>query len=384
MEQMTFHPVTLRNSTDVWDGPPADPRFAPVLDLARRVFGVRAARVTFDMRSLTIDVALPDHAAYDTHLDESLYRMLGGTSETIVIPDTTLDARSRDLAVVTGDPGVRFYAGTPLRAPTGQRFGTLCLADSHPRDFGSDDRAVLQHIARWVEDLAAVGSELEAAQELQARLLPTGTLDLPGYDLAGACIMAQQVGGDLFDWQLLDGSLQLVVADVMGKGVAAAILGSAVRAVLRTSSRHTDLAGTVARASEAIREDMGDTTAFVTMLCAQVDLASGRVDFVDAGHNLGVIVRADGSYSRISSDSLPLGIVDSDDWPVQHDHLGSGDCLMVISDGVGDYFDRPDDAIIAAVRLCAERLSAAAMVATITEFAAGAEDDVTVVVLRRE
>ncbi|MFB2351640.1 PP2C family protein-serine/threonine phosphatase, partial [Priestia megaterium] len=81
------------------------------------------------------------------------------------------------------------------------------------------------------EDELARSSEEERAATVQRALLPKRRPDLPGYSVAGACVPARDVGGDFFDWHATHDGLSITLADVMGKGVGAAIIAASVRAV---------------------------------------------------------------------------------------------------------------------------------------------------------
>src|SRR5205085_11058307 len=117
---------------------------------------------------------------------------------------------------------------------------------------------------------------LRAAQ-IQRQLLPLTTPDLEGYELSGACVPAEEVAGDFYGWTVAEaGSVDITVADVMGKGVPSAL----VMAVLRTALRLTPPSfgpGDRVRAAAASMVGGGDDGLFVTLFHARVDLASGTV-----------------------------------------------------------------------------------------------------------
>src|SRR5205823_2782322 len=126
--------------------------------------------------------------------------------------------------------------------------------------------------------------QLERAAAIQRRLLPKFAPSLPGYDLAGACRPAQVVAGDLYDWSLSDGHLDLTLADVMGKGIAAGLVMATLRAVLRAAPAHLGPAARARLASGFLALGGEDEGFFVTLFHARLDLASGRLRYVDAGH----------------------------------------------------------------------------------------------------
>ena len=228
--------------------------------------------------------------------------------------------------------------------------------------------------------------ELVDGGSVQRRLLPQRVPDLPGYEVAGACVPSGAVSGDFFDWQRTPDGLVVTLADVMGKGVGAAMIAATVRAALRVASTSLDPGRTLAVVDRAVESDLDANDAFVTLLHLRLDAQSGDIALVDAGHGLAVVCRADGSRQPIPSRNLPLGALGTQRWSPSTVRLDPGDMLLVCSDGVLDLFD----GTIASMDLAARRAmdadsTAAAAVASITRLAAETTppDDVTVVAIRR-
>jgi diguanylate cyclase (GGDEF)-like protein len=146
---------TLR-ALNILDTAPEE-RFDRLTRLARRLFGVPIALVSLvdaDRQWFKSCVGLQ---ASETPRAVSFcgHAILG--SETFLIPDATQDVRFHDNPLVTGEPGIRFYAGCPLAVPGGGRLGTLCLVDVVPRTLSPDDLLALQDLARMAEqELAAL------------------------------------------------------------------------------------------------------------------------------------------------------------------------------------------------------------------------------------
>ncbi|NKX52139.1 serine phosphatase, partial [Arthrobacter deserti] len=90
---------------------------------------------------------------------------------------------------------VRFYAGEPVRAPDGERVGSLCIVDTRPRQLRSREQEILHELAGWVERELALQRELDRAAQIQQMLMPRSVPDLPGYELAGRCVPTQDIGG---------------------------------------------------------------------------------------------------------------------------------------------------------------------------------------------
>jgi serine phosphatase RsbU (regulator of sigma subunit) len=305
----------------------------------------------------------------------------------LVVEDLTCDPRFRGIPAVTPPDGLRFYAGHPLRAPGGERVGALCLLDDRPREISESDLELLRDLAGLVERELATSAELTQAAEVQRQLLPRVPPVVPGYEIAGRCLPAREVGGDFFDWYLLDdGTPQITIADVMGKGISAALVAASVRSTLRGGSLHNDLADAVNKSSHGLEADLDEIGRFVTVFTARVDPPTGEITYVDAGHGLSLIMEVGGGHRRLVSDGLPLGALNADTWQSHTAQLAPGETLMTVSDGFLDFYDTEADAIAAAVCANAQTTSALELVDRMAAFSARhvPTDDVTVVIVRRD
>jgi serine phosphatase RsbU (regulator of sigma subunit) len=184
-----------------------------------------------------------------------------------------------------------------------------------------------------------VEAEIARAARVQRSLLPKQPLLLEGYEVAGGCAHVQAVGGDFYDWYPVEEGEAFTLADVMGKGMAAAIIAATVRAVLRAGSRSHDIVKAVEVAATTLESDLHNAGSFVTLFHARLDAPTGLVRFVDAGHNLSMVYRQDGTKQRLTSVNLPLGAGISTTWEEHRVTLAPGDALVSISDGVLDLFD---------------------------------------------
>ncbi|KQQ09696.1 PP2C family protein-serine/threonine phosphatase [Rathayibacter sp. Leaf296] len=226
--------------------------------------------------------------------------------------------------------------------------------------------------------------ELTQASAVQQALLPKERAELHGYAFAGVCLPSRAIGGDFFDWYDIQGGAAFTVGDVMGKGVGAGIIAATVRAVVRSARNHDDLAVAASRASESLASDLGDTASFATMFHARLDETTGVVRYLDAGHGLTLHVRADGSWDRLASHNLPVGIGE-DAWATAELVLLPGDSLVSCSDGILDLYDGRVESLRHVAALVSQSADAADAVARISARAEGGanDDDVTVLVLAR-
>jgi PAS domain S-box-containing protein len=187
-----------------------------------------------------------------------------------------------------------------------------------------------------LEDISVRKSQAEWAAAIQREMLPARAPELDGYEIAARCLYAQEVAGDLYDWvDTGDGQLEFTVADVMGKGMGAALVTAALRTALRTLPAELGPAQRVSRAAGEMTFGPQADSLFVTLFHARLELASGRLRYVDAGHGYCLLRRAGGRLERLPVRSLPLGIGISEEEIAEGVvYLEPGDTLLVCSDGL--------------------------------------------------
>jgi hypothetical protein len=369
------------------DTPPEE-RFDRVVRLAQRIFDVPTVAVNLiDEDRLFTKSAIGFEAGTSTPREITFCPTTVSTGVSLVVPDATLDPAWADNPLVTGDPGIRFYAGAPLAAPGGEVVGALCLIDDVPRDLSPTDHALLEDLARWVEVELAADADAVQAKEIQHRLLPRHAPVIPGYDIAGRCQPAHHVGGDYFDWYLLDDTLlQFTVADVMGKGLAAGVIAAGIRAAMRATARFNTLTDAIRLTAASMQDDFDDTGTFATLFTGRLRPSQGHLEYVDAGHGLALIVDADGDMRQLDSRDLPLGADLASAWRSQETRLDPGDTLLVVSDGLLDILPERDDVLEAARNLALSPRTADEMCDRVLQGSVGHQvtDDLTVLVIRRE
>ena len=366
----------------------AEERFDRVVRIAETLFGVPMAEINLidEDRQYTVAAFPAANAGKNTPREDSFCTVTITGEETLHVADASLDARFAENPLVTGAPGIRFYAGHPLTA-NGQRVGSLCLVDDAPRTLTGPERGMLADLAAWVERELERNSEMAYAADVQARLLPRTVPLLEGYEVAGTCVTAREVGGDFYGWHTGDDLLDVVLVDVMGKGVGPGLLAAGLRSALRASLSGGGLARGFNLAAALVEDDFAENDSFATAFAAQVALPTGAVSYVDAGHSLGLVVGADGSCHRLPSTCLPLGVLPGYEWVAAEARIEPGETLVVVSDGILDLFPTTDGAVahVAAVvagaptaRAALEEITAAA-----TRGSAAVQDDLTVVAVRR-
>ncbi len=365
---------------------PREERFERLVRLTQKMFDVPIAMVSLidDERHWNkAEVGLDGAVEFPRSESMCSYTIQGDTA--LVVTDPEGDDRFRHFAGVTGAPGVRFYAGQPLHAPGGVAVGSLCIVDTEHRTISERELEVLRELATFVEIELARGDELDRAGELQRNLLPRTVPPLPGYSVAGVCLPASVVGGDFFDWHSVGDDFQTVLADVMGKGIPAAIIGASVRSLMRGASRFNDMETTVNRVAHSIESDLAETSMFVTLFAARLDPVTHVMTYVDAGHGIAGIVTAAGEARQFESDGLPFGAPAWEPWRADQVTLEPGDTFIALSDGMLDLFDTIEEAREAARATVAACSTVQEIVDIVAEYSRihHATDDVTCVVIRR-
>lgn len=323
---------------------PEEP-FERIVALARLVFQVPVAAIALvDADRQWIKAASGLDAGVSVPLRYSPCHYTVQQPGALVLEDTARGNRGADTTVVR--QGMRFYAGQPLRARTGERVGSLCIMDTVPRAFGADEQEVLAQLGQLVErELAATG-ELAAAGAAQRVLLPAGAVGVSGYELAGRCTPARRAGGSYFDWRAEDGWVQLEAADVLGAGTASAAVTSGLHTLLRATgpgrTRHRPVQRTVERSAVGAPAAPDGTGAFVTAFAATLDAPSGTFGYVLAGYGAALVLGADGGVRRLAGSGPALGLSPAygSGWDVRTAALGPGETLLVLTDGFLDL--RPD------------------------------------------
>ena len=285
----------------------------------------------------------------------------------------------------------------PLPSPRGQ---DEVAALTHR--FGEMRENLKRHIIDLAETTAArerMHSELRIAHDIQMGLVPKTFPPLPmrnDLDLFAVIEPAREVGGDFYDFFLLDDKRMVVaIGDVSGKGVPAALFMAVTRSFLRSAFRSDADPSVVMSHVNNELVDGNDTCMFVTLFCAVFDLKDGSLKYANAGHNPPVIQHPDGHQEWITQPfGTVAGIIEDGEYTTGVTTLPDGAVLVLYTDGVTEAMN-PDNALYKESRLAAQLAESGSTGScrTITEdlvndirtFTAGAEqsDDITILMLKR-
>lgn len=196
-----------------------------------------------------------------------------------------------------------------------------------------------------VADRVVMKRDLEIAKEIQSWLLPAEPPDVPGMKVAFGTRPANTVAGDFYDvFPRRDGRFLIVVADVVGKSIPAALLMATFQASLKTlSMTHDSLVTLVEQLNEyACTHNQGGQR-FTTAFLAEYTPESRRLVYVNAGHNNPVLRRAAGSIERLDIGGLPLGIAPDSEYSTAELTLAVNDWLVVFTDGLVEAVNERDE-----------------------------------------
>jgi sigma-B regulation protein RsbU (phosphoserine phosphatase) len=332
---------------------------------------------------------------------------VAATGEPVVIHNAYGDSRFDR----TSDEKSGFQTKSVLCVPIrnrGQRIvGVLQLLNKRSGEFGSDD---LDFLASLSENMAIamenallhksqleknrMERELQLGREIQSRLFPPAPDNIEATEIAATSKPCYEVGGDYFDFITTQkGKLGIVIADVSGKGVAAALIMSSVQAALRIAAPFSEsLAGLAERLNEMLYRTAGGKK-YVTLFFGVYDAGTGVLHFVNAGHNPPLICE-NGEVRELDSTGTPIGLFPSRSYDEAETVIGRGGTLCLYTDGFVEA-ENPDgeelgmEYWVEMVRdACGEKLAEmpARLLARVTQFESGAmpNDDKTIVVLRRD
>lgn len=227
--------------------------------------------------------------------------------------------------------------------------GIKIRSDNFALDFNFEFLAAILFLLLLSLELAdkvTMKRDLEIAREIQTWLVPAQPPEVPNSDIAFATRPQNSVAGDYYDAfypgndAASGGKLMLVIADVAGKSVPAALLMATLQASLRTiAGEGVPLHELVLRLNHYACAHSMDGRRFTTAVLGEYDTASRHLTYVNAGHNPPLLRRADGAMARLEAGGLPLGIQASASYDTATIELRAGDALVFYTDGVVEAFN---------------------------------------------
>jgi phosphoserine phosphatase RsbU/P len=239
-----------------------------------------------------------------------------------------------------------------------------------------------------------IKKELSQAAQIQKDLLPRRNPACESFDIAGMNIPADQVGGDYYDFIPIDpGRLGIIIADVSGKGISAALLMASLRAALHVEIRpEIKIDDMACRLNDFVHQSAA-VNRFITFFFCELDLKTGAVRYINAGHNPPILIRKGGEICRLEPGGFCLGMFPSVVYEAREVCLGVGDTVILYTDGVTDSRNTEnhefgEESLIAAVKKNIKRPAdeiVDKLSAELNTFTAGTApfDDMTLIVMKR-
>lgn len=268
--------------------------------------------------------------------------LLAGVVEPIVTSESGRAYLAQAIVTIPRDHELHVFVPVTLRD---ERLGVLAMVLPQPVDAGAlegleDVAVVLAYVllaaSRYTDlfEQARRRQPLSLEAEIQWGLQPVRAFSCTEFSLAGQLVPAYDVGGDSYDWEVNRGTASVSATDAMGHGLNASMLGSLAVMAMRNARRAgASLTERVAAADRAVFHEFGGAQ-FVTAVALEVDVGSGRMLAVNAGHPHPFRLRAGQAEQVLLEPQLPIGLFEATGYELQAIDLKAGDRLVLISDGV--------------------------------------------------
>ncbi len=209
--------------------------------------------------------------------------------------------------------------------------------DEVTREMEAQRRAVTEKL----EAERRAAQEIEIAKQVQARMFPQTLPALKTLDYAGVCVQARQVGGDYYDClNLGQERLGLVIGDIAGKGIAAALLMANLQANLRSQcATAVEQPAQFLQSVNRLFFENTDASAYATLFFAEYDDRARRLRYANCGHLPALLLRRGGTLERLDSTATVLGIFAEWDCSIGERDLEPGDTLALYTDGITEAFN---------------------------------------------
>ena len=258
--------------------------------------------------------------------------------------------------VYDGRPCARSRLVVPIIDGHGRVLGVLEVWSDHPEGYDALATELVavyaMAVAGTIEgarmmaamvDKHRLDSDLAVARQVMSDLLPHVTPTLTGFDIAAAHQSSLAVGGDYYEFiPLADDRWAIVIADVVGKGIAAALLVSAIRASISALAGHELAARAIMRRANRFFHESVEEGRYVTLFYAVLDVPHRRMIYVNAGHMPPILLRADGQIELLEEGGVPIGMFESPRYFEGHAAMESGDLAVLYTDGIVETMDGND------------------------------------------
>ncbi len=269
-----------------------------------------------------------------------LFRVSVNLSNRFVRPIEELSDGVRDIAAGDFDK--------KLEIKTGDELEHLAACFNAMTD---ELKTYMKNVTKVAADRERIETELNVATDIQQSILPQEfDFDRTDFEIYATMHAAKEVGGDFYDFYLLDENhLMITIADVSGKGVPAALFMMISKTIMKnfalTMTDSNDVGALVTKSNAQLCEG-NDAMMFVTMFAALIDLKTGRTIYVNGGHNPPLIYRASTDrfeYLKSSARNYALGLMDDEEFKQETIDLSKGDMILLYTDGVTEALNEAEE-----------------------------------------
>ena len=338
--------------------------------------------------------------AFGLQVGQGIVGWVAKTGEAVIVPDVAHDER-----YVAARSSTRSELALPLKLE-GRTIGVFNLENDHVdayheghlelvSAFGALAATAVQRaqLTRELLERRRLEKELAIAREIQLSFLPKSNPTIPGFELAGAALPHDEVGGDYYDFiRVSENRIGLAIADVSGKGIPAALIMAGFRMSLLAEIRNEFALRAVMRKVNSLLYESTDRDKFVTAFYGVLDFRNRMLIFSNAGHNPPILRHDDGQIEYLPEGGVALGVLPDAHFDERPIALRPGDVLVMYTDGVSEA-ESPTGEQLGTERLeqCIARLadrSAEAIVQGLVDEvsrwagARGQTDDLTLLVLK--
>jgi phosphoserine phosphatase RsbU/P len=346
---------------------------------------------------------------YDPRYDSQLKLKIGqglighvaSTGEPVIVPDV-----SRDSRYIDSNPPTQSEIVVPIKVDN-RIIGVINL-ESECKDtysqrslalisaFASQAAISLERARLHERSLAGkkLQEQLNIAREIQRSFLPAKAPQIVGYDIAGSNISSGQVGGDYYDFiRIVDSHFGIAIGDVSGKGIPAALIMASFRASLIAEIRNNYSIRTICHKVNSLLFESLEPGNYVTAVYGVLDSRNHIFTFSNCGHNQPILLRANGQVEFLKEGGPILGVAADSIYEERALVIGSGDVMVLYTDGVTEVFDEQGqefgvDRLIEVIRSNRDRTAqqmADLIYGECTGFASPTHifDDLTMVIIKR-
>ncbi|UCG60400.1 MAG: GAF domain-containing protein, partial [Candidatus Zixiibacteriota bacterium] len=284
----------------------------------------------------------------DIHLQygQGLVGHVAKTGEPVIVSDVSKDKHYIDLHC-----GTKSEMVVPIKLDS-RVIGVFNIESDELNAYDDDDLSLMTAFAaqagisieraRMHDELISgqkLQEQLRIAREIQQTFLPKQDPDIEGYDITGENISSGEVGGDYYDFiNIVKHQIGIAIADVSGKGIPASLLMASFRASLIEEIRNNYSIRTICQKVNALLCESVKAGNFVTAVYGVLDAKNHVLTFANAGHNLPILLRADGEIEQLKEGGPLMGVSPDAAYEERPLYLGVGDVVVLYTDGVVEVF----------------------------------------------